>query len=116
MYANLVLWNLDASDVGIEDLRAYLRDYAVDAYAKVDGLRLKAWISDPRRNLWGAFYLWDRPEAMPAIYTVSKVVDLIGYPPTSVGGFEIEAVAEGRSAHALLTGLGLAFDDEGVTP
>lgn len=106
---SIVLWDLRRSQATVESLREYLRDYAVEAYGELEGMRLKAWISDAERQLWGAVYLWDGPEHLPGLYAVSRVVELIGYPPTSVGGFALEAVAEGRSAHAVLAGLGAAF-------
>lgn len=110
MYLSIVMWDLKKSEATVESLRDYLRDYAVDAYSELEGMRLKAWFSDAGRQLWGAVYLWDRPEQMPGLYKVSRVVDLIGYPPTSVGGFALEATAEGRSVHETLAGLGIALE------
>ncbi|MCC2278368.1 hypothetical protein LKL35_23515 [Streptomyces sp. ET3-23] len=114
MYVSIVMWDLKKSEATVESLREYLRDYAVDAYSTLDGLRLKAWFSDSRRQLWGAVYLWDRPEDFKGLFTVSRVNDIIGYPPTSVGGFELEAIAEGKSVHETLAGLGVAL--EGAAP
>ncbi|MFI9203499.1 hypothetical protein [Streptomyces sp. NPDC053048] len=114
MFVSIVMWDLKKSEATVESLRDYLRDYAVDAYSGLDGMRFKAWISDERRQLWGAVYLWDRADAMPGLYGVSRVVDIIGYPPTSVGGFTLEATAEGNSVHETLAGLGIAL--EGGTP
>jgi hypothetical protein len=37
----LVLWNLADSMTTVGELRRYLRDESVDAFASVDGLRLK---------------------------------------------------------------------------
>ncbi|MEU9702787.1 hypothetical protein [Streptomyces sp. NPDC047981] len=110
MYLSIVMWDLKKSEATVESLREYLRDYAVDAYSTLEGMRLKAWFSDTERQLWGAVYLWDRADQMPALYKVSKVIDLIGYPPTSVGGFGIEAIAEGKSVHETLAGLGVALE------
>jgi len=109
MYASIVLWDLRDSTATVDGLRPYLRDRAVEAYSGLEGLRLKLWISDTEKQLWGAVYLWDRADQVPQIFSVSEAIALIGYPPTSVGGFELEAVAEGRSVHEALTGLGLAF-------
>lgn len=112
MYVSIVMWDLGRSTATVEGLRPYLREHAVDAYSGLEGMRLKMWISDVERQLWGAVYLWDRPDQVPAIFTVSRAIELIGYPPTSVGGFALEAVAEGRSVHELLTGLGLALEPD----
>ena len=50
-----VVWSkLDGSQATIAQLREYLRDESVDAFAQVDGLRLKLWIADEGRNRWGA--------------------------------------------------------------
>lgn len=110
MYVSIVMWDLSKSQATVESLRDYLRHYAVDAYSKLEGMRLKAWISDTERHLWGAIYLWDRQDQMPQIFTVSKVIEIIGYPPTSVGGFTLEAIAEGKSINSTLSGLGVALE------
>ena len=54
MIVRFVLWNLADSMTTIEELRRYLRDESVDAWEEVDGLRFKAWISDPATDRWGA--------------------------------------------------------------
>ena len=63
MVVRIVLWSLADSKTTIEELRRYLRDESVDAFAEVEGLRFKAWISDPAGERWGAFYLFDSVEA-----------------------------------------------------
>jgi hypothetical protein len=124
IYASIILWDLSRSEQTVASLRTYLRDYAVDAYSRVDGLRLKLWISStgpeggPEGETWGAIYLWDdwrsaygRPPG------VSRVVELIGYAPTRREYFSIEAAVEGVSAvGAFAAGLGLAFQAEPVVP
>ena len=59
MVVRLVLWNLADSQTSIGELRRYLRDESVDAFAEVEGLRFKAWISDEAGERWGAFYLFE---------------------------------------------------------
>lgn len=113
LYATIVLWDLSGSEQTVAGLRAYLRDYAVDAYSTVSGLRQKLWISStgPTGEMWGAIYLWDdwrlaygRPPG------VSRVVELIGYPPTRREYFSVEAATEGNSeTGALAAGIGMAF-------
>lgn len=110
MHVSVVLWDLRRSDATIDDLREYLRDYAVDAYSTLKGLRLKAWVSNEERGLWGAVYLWDAPEDFAGIFTVSRAAEIIGYPPTTIGSFALEAIAEGVSEHRVLSGLGLALE------
>lgn len=104
------MWDLSNSQATVESLRGYLRDHAVDAYSELQGMRLKAWISDTERQLWGAIYLWDRQDQLPQIFMVSKAIEIIGYPPTSVGGFTLEATAEGKSVNTMLSGLGVALE------
>ncbi|MET7464705.1 hypothetical protein [Nonomuraea sp. NPDC005501] len=115
MFVSIVAWDLSRSTATVESLRDYLRDYAVDAYATLEGMRLKAWFSNPDRQTWGAVYLWDSAEAMDGFARVSRVVELIGYPPTSVSVFRLEAIAEGISAYPSLTGLGAAMEGDHST-
>ncbi|MUN35304.1 hypothetical protein [Actinomadura litoris] len=109
MYLQLVVWDLAESDVSIDDLRAYLRDYAVEAYSQLPGMRFKVWFANPERRVWGAVYLWDTVEHMSGPAQVSRAIELIGYPPTSVSVFEVEAAAEGHSVHTALASVGAAF-------
>ena len=62
MILRLVLWNLADSKTTIEELRRYLRDESVDEHAEIEGLRFKAWLSDPLGERWGAFYLFESRE------------------------------------------------------
>ncbi|WP_275298612.1 hypothetical protein [Streptomyces sp. 769] len=41
VYISIVLWNLKNSKATVEDLREYLRDYAVDAFSTLKGMRMK---------------------------------------------------------------------------
>ena len=59
----IVLWSLADSMTTIEELRRYLRDESVDAFAEVEGLRFKAWLSDAPGERWGAFYLFESAAA-----------------------------------------------------
>lgn len=113
LYCTVILWDLSRSDQTVGSLRAYLRDYAVEAYAKKPGLRQKVWISStgPEGEQWGAVYLWDSQEAAygrpPG---VSKVVELIGYRPTERRYFSVEAASEGPSEIGpLIAGVGMAY-------
>lgn len=109
MHVLIVAWDLGKSDATVASLRDYLRDYAVDAFATLEGMRLKAWFSDDERQIWGAVYLWDSPEYVAGCHRVSRSIELIGYPPTSVNMFQLEAIAEGKSVHETLAGLGRAL-------
>ena len=62
MVVRIVLWSLADSKSTIEELRRYLRDESVDAFAEVEGLRFKAWLSDGPGERWGAFYLFESAE------------------------------------------------------
>lgn len=112
MFVRISTWDLDASDVTIADLRRYLRDESVDAFAKVRGLRLKLWIADDERNRWGAVYLFESREAFLAAQPLpSKAGQIIGYPPSSTEEFDVEASVEGEYAAAALSHLGRAFSE-----
>jgi hypothetical protein len=104
-----VLWNLADSKTTIEELRRYLRDESVDAFADVRGLRFKAWISDEVTERWGAVYLWESPEAAEQELP-SRVRELIGKDPDIIEVFDVEATIEGRYAEEELSRLGLAFE------
>ena len=109
MIVRFVLWNLADSMTTIEELRRYLRDESVDAFAEVDGLRFKAWISDPATDRWGAFYLWESAEAAEQELP-SRARELIGKDPDVVEVFDVDATIEGRFQEENLSRLGLAFE------
>jgi hypothetical protein len=109
MVVRIVLWNLGDSKTTIEELRRYLRDESVDAFAEVEGLRFKAWISDPAGERWGAFYLFESLEAAEQPLP-GNARALIGKDPDLAEIFDLEATIEGRYAEAELSRLGLAFE------
>jgi hypothetical protein len=111
MFVRLVLWNLDGSEVTIDELREYLRDESVDAFAAVPGLRFKAWVADREANRWGALYLWESREAGEAPMP-SRARELIGKDPDVTQWFDLEASVEGdfSDASAVLSRRGLAFE------
>jgi hypothetical protein len=105
----IVLWSLADSKSTIDELRRYLRDESVDAFEEVEGLRFKAWLSDPSGERWGAVYLFESLEAARQELP-SRARDLIGKEPDLVEEFDVEATIEGRYAEERLSRLGLAFD------
>jgi hypothetical protein len=105
----IVLWSLADSKSTIDELRRYLRDEAVEAFEEVEGLRFKAWLSDPSGERWGAVYLFESLEAARQDLP-SRARDLIGKEPDLVEEFDVEATIEGRYAEERLSRLGLAFD------
>ena len=109
MIARLVLWNLADSKTNVQELRRYLRDESVDAFAEVPGLRLKLWLSDEATERWGALYLWESPEAAER-EPPSCARKLIGKDPEIGETFDVEATIEGRYAVEELSRLGLAFE------
>ena len=111
MLLRIVLWNLADSKTTIDELRRYLRDESVDAFADVRGLRFKAWISDEATERWGAVYVWESrqaSEALPA--SVSRARELIGKDPDIGEEFDVEATVEGRFEIEELSRRGLAFE------
>lgn len=109
MLVRYVMWDLDGSGTTIEQLRDYLRDESVDAFAGVRGLRFKAWISDAATNRWGAVYVWEDAEAARQKLP-SRARELIGKDPDVAEVFEVEATTEGEFAIAALARRGLAFE------
>jgi hypothetical protein len=109
MVVRIVLWNLADSLTTIEELRRYVRDEWVETFEEVEGLRFKAWISDPNGERWGAFYLFEsRDAADQELPTGAR--ELIGKQPDLIEEFDLEATAEGRYASDELSRLGLAFE------
>jgi len=108
LIVRLVLWSLADSPTTIEELREYLRDESVDAFADLPGLLFKAWISDETTERWGAVYVWASHEASEQPLP-SRARELIGKDPDLVEIFDVEATV---SIASRLDGLGLAFADE----
>ena len=109
MVLRLVLWNLADSKTTIGELRRYVRDESVDAFADVPGLRFKAWISDEETERWGAIYLWESAEAAEQTLP-DGMRELIGKDPEIGETFDVEATIEGRFEVEQLSRLGLAFE------
>jgi hypothetical protein len=105
----IVLWSLADSKTTIEELRRYLRDESVDAFADVPGLRFKAWISDEATERWGAVYLWESRQASEQELP-SRARELIGKDPDVGEEFDVEATIEGSYVVEQLSRLGLAFE------
>jgi Putative mono-oxygenase ydhR len=110
MILRLVLWNLADSKTTIGELRRYLRDESVDEFARVPGLRLKAWISDEGTERWGAVYLWESREASERELP-SRARELIGKEPDIGEEFDVEATIEGSFVLEELSRRGLAFEE-----
>ena len=108
MLVRLVLWSLADSKTTIQELRQYLRDESVDAFAEAPGLRFKVWISDEATDRWGAVYLWESRRASEAPF-VSQARELIGKDPDIAEEFDVEATIEGRFEVEELSRRGLAF-------
>src|SRR3954462_14313397 len=106
MIVRFVLWSLVDSTTTIEELRDYLRDESIDAFADVPGLLFKAWISDAATDRWGAVYVWESAEDAEQPLP-SRARELIGKDPDIAEVFDIEATV---SVADSLRGFGLAFE------
>jgi hypothetical protein len=106
MVVRFVLWNLADSQTTVEELRNYLRDEAVAAFAQVPGLLFKGWISDETGERWGAVYVFESAAAAEQPLP-SRARELIGKDPDIVEVFDLEASV---SVADQLARLGLAFD------
>jgi hypothetical protein len=106
MIVRLVLWSLADSDATVEELRDYVRDESVEAFANVRGLLFKAWIADEATERWGAIYVWaDRKASEQEL--PGRARELIGKPPDIVEVFDVEATV---SVASELSHLGLALE------
>ena len=106
MVVRLVLWSLADSPITVAELRDYLRDEAVDAFAEVPGLLFKGWISDEGSERWGAVYVFTSAEAAEQPLP-SRARELIGKDPEIAEVFDLEASV---SVAPQLAGLGLALE------
>ena len=106
MVVRLVLWNLGDSQTTVAELRDYLRDEAVDAFAQVPGILFKAWISDEGTERWGAVYVFESAAAAEQPLP-SRARELIGKDPDIGEIFDLEASV---SVAPELARLGLAFE------
>ena len=105
MVVRFVLWNLADSAISIEELRDYLREEAVDAFAAVPGILFRAWVSDASGERWGAIYVFESAEAAEQPLP-SRARELIGKDPEVVEVFDLEASV---SVADQLSHLGLVF-------
>jgi hypothetical protein len=101
-----VLWNLADTGTSVAELRDYLRDEAVDAFAQVPGLLFKGWISDEGGERWGAVYLFESTAAAEQPLP-SRAREVIGKDPEIVEVFDLEASV---SVADRLARLGIVFD------
>ena len=109
MVVRIVLWSLGDSKTTIEELRRYLRDESVEAFADVPGLRFQAWISDAAGERWGAFSLFETLDASEGVLP-GRARELIGKEPDVYETFDLEATVEGSYVDEELSRLGLAFE------
>jgi hypothetical protein len=100
-----VLWNLADSQTTVAELRRYLQDEAVDAFAGVEGILFKGWISDEGGERWGAVYVFESAAAAEQPLP-SRARELIGKDPDIAEMFDLEASV---SVASQLARLGLAF-------
>jgi hypothetical protein len=105
----IALWSLADSKTTIAELRRYLQDESVEAFAQVPGLRFKAWISDKTTERWGALYVFESLEAAQQ-QLPSRAGEVIGKDPDLLEIFDVEATIEGRYAEEALSRRGLAFE------
>ncbi len=96
MKATIAWWDLQHSQQTIESLRDYLKQEGVKPWESVLGMRLKFWISDPKKNLWGAVMLWESAEYMTQPLPPNRATQLIGYSPSIRQCFDVQAMTEGN--------------------
>jgi hypothetical protein len=106
MVVRFVLWSLADADITISELRTYLQEEAVDAFAEVEGLLFKGWISDEIGERWGAVYVFDSAAAAEQPLP-SRARELIGKDPDIAEVFDLEASV---SIAPQLAHLGIVFE------
>jgi hypothetical protein len=106
MVVRFVLWNLADTTTSVAELRDYLRDEAVDAFAGVPDLLFKGWVSDEGGERWGAVYVFESAAAAEQ-QLPSRARELIGKNPEIVEVFDLEASV---SVADELDRLGIVFD------
>ena len=106
MVVRFVLWSLIDTTTSVAELREYLRDEAVNAFAEVPGLLFKGWISDEGGERWGAFYVFESAAAAEQ-QLPSRARELIGKDPEIVEIFDLEASV---SVADQLDRLGIVFE------
>ena len=106
MVVRFVLWSLADSQTTVGELRHYLAEEAVDAFAELPGLLFKAWISDDASERWGAIYVFESREASEQ-QLPSRARELIGKEPEIFENFDLEASV---SVSDRLSHLGLVFE------
>lgn len=102
MKAVIAWWDLRGTGQSVASLRESLQREGTDAWASVEGLRHKFWISDPVGERWGAVMVWDSEEAAEAArrrgLPPNRAAELIGRPPALRLVTDVEAVVEGLCA------------------
>jgi trans-2,3-dihydro-3-hydroxyanthranilate isomerase len=97
--AVIAWWDLPGTGQTVASLRESLRREGTEAWASVEGLRHKFWISDPAAQRWGAVMVWDSEEAAEAAaqrgLPPNRAAELIGSPPSLRLVMEVEAAVEG---------------------
>jgi len=93
MTVTIAWWDLTDADVPIDALEQDLKG-SIDAWCRVEGLRVKLWIADRENGRWGAVMWWDCCPSAGQL-PPNRAAELIGRPPMCRAQFEVIAVAEG---------------------
>jgi hypothetical protein len=110
MKAVVVWWDLRGTGQTVASLRESLQREGTEAWASVEGLRHKYWISDPVGERWGAVMVWDtEQDALRGGLPPNRAAELIGRPPTLRLEMDVEAAVAGPAANGTV-------DEERVWP
>jgi hypothetical protein len=97
--AVIAWWDLRGTGQTVSSLRESLRREGTDAWAWVEGLLLKFWISDPDGERWGAVMVWNSAQAAESAVRrglpPNRAAELIGRPPTLRLVLDVEAAVTG---------------------
>jgi hypothetical protein len=95
MRVDIAWWDLDGSNQTIDSLNDHLRGGVTGKWARVPGLRLKLWVADRERNLWGAVMVWEGERPAARLLPPNHAAELIGRPPDHRLRLEVAAAVEG---------------------
>jgi hypothetical protein len=100
----VVWWDLRDTGQTVASLRESLQREGTEAWASVEGLRHKYWISDPVGERWGAVMVWDSEQDAEAArrrgLPPNRAAELIGCPPALRLEMDVEAAVAGLAAAA----------------
>ncbi len=95
MHAQIITYRL--KDISATDYQKQMIEPDAPILAAVPGLRSKTWLSNPGKNIYGGFYLWDSRADMERFMASDLVKAVVSRPFLKDVHSEDFAVPEGPS-------------------